>query len=565
MLAHAKALRLGLVGGLASLIGLIGCSGPNPGAEESSAASKAAAPRAEIAIASEASHTHDPAGPAETARRASSQREVPKHAELPGDAPNHGQRPHYVTAKGEGPFTISERAYRLAERRGFVRAIVHIRSRTRSDGELQPPKPVHDPGQEPPGDLEVAQDRFLSFLHDREELTPTRYTSIPYLALTLTFPEIRELAAANRVGGDFELPSGERIDFSISASPRFKRAALASGANALAQIENPFDAVLDHLQARIRGASGAGFTVVVIDDGIDPASQFIGGRVVGGHHLIDGVPAFAIADAPALDPEAGKPDKLGAWSISHGTGVASVIHAVAPEADLVSLRVDENGAFDGANLLTALVEVEQYWSKALANPVAAICLSLSEDTLEDDSTCHVPPEAEAFLDILTKLAEADFPIPVIVAAGNDGLVTTLGFPSCVSTVISVGASTDPSIDGVVDYSERASYSNWSSDLGLVAPGGGFAYDTSNGPYSIGPGTSYAAPFVAGAFALMRERSPASTSAEIFAALQARGMSVADAAAVTGAAAATVAGTPSLASRPQIQVFTALEALSTRPR
>jgi subtilisin family serine protease len=75
------------------------------------------------------------------------------------------------------------------------------------------------------------------------------------------------------------------------------------------------------------GSTGAGVTVAVVDSGIEGDHPAVGGRLVRSVRVeMDGDEPVVLDDDPV--------DVVG-----HGTACAGIIHALAPEADLVSVRV----------------------------------------------------------------------------------------------------------------------------------------------------------------------------------------------------------------------------------
>jgi thermitase len=98
---------------------------------------------------------------------------------------------------------------------------------------------------------------------------------------------------------------------------------------------------------------------------------------------------------------------------------------------------------------------------------------------------------------------------LIAAAGNDG-DATLNYPAAYANVVSV-AATD-------DRDARASFSNANADVEIAAPGVDITSTWNNGGYDTISGTSMATPHVSGVAALIRNRYPSATAAQIVAKL-----------------------------------------------
>jgi len=131
-------------------------------------------------------------------------------------------------------------------------------------------------------------------------------------------------------------------------------------------------------------------------------------------------------------------------------------------------------------------------------------------------------------------------IATVVASGNDGSTDQLSAPACISTAVSVGATTK---DDQVAY-----FSNVTPFLSLFAPGDEIISSYPGGQFAVASGTSMAAPHVAGAWAILKQAAPAAGVDEILQALANTGLMITDPRAGTGTA------------RPRIQVDLALSAL-----
>ena len=97
-------------------------------------------------------------------------------------------------------------------------------------------------------------------------------------------------------------------------------------------------------------------------------------------------------------------------------------------------------------------------------------------------------------------------IATVIASGNDGSTNQLSAPACVSSAVSVGATTKD--DRVADYSNVAPF------LSLFAPGDEIISLYPGESFTVASGTSMAAPHVAGTAALMLSLAPNASSATI---------------------------------------------------
>lgn len=231
------------------------------------------------------------------------------------------------------------------------------------------------------------------------------------------------------------------------------------------------------------GLSGAGVDVAVLDTGVDTNHPDLRGRVVEQANFTD--------DPTAADGN------------GHGTHVASIIggsgaaaggarKGVAHGARLLSGKV--LGA-DGFGQLSWVIEGMEW---AAARGADVVNLSLGGDAGKTDD-----PTAQA-LDRLTAETGTLF----VVAAGNAGPGTSnIGTPGIAASALTVGAAT---ASGQTAYfsSQGPTLGTWRVKPDLTAPGvditGAMAGSDGYMPMS---GTSQAAPHVAGAAALLRERHP----------------------------------------------------------
>ncbi|WP_053004966.1 S8 family serine peptidase [Kocuria sp. SM24M-10] len=277
-------------------------------------------------------------------------------------------------------------------------------------------------------------------------------------------------------------------------------------------------------------ATGAGQTIAVVDTGIT-AHPDLDANVLPGYDFVSTAANGRDGDGWDADPsdEGDYPDAVlcpaspmpttSTWHGTHTAGIAAAdagngqgIAGVAPDARILPVRAV------GACSLGYITDVAAgiTWASGAAvpgvpaNPNPATVINLS---LGVPGQC--PPVLQAAID--EALGRG---IPVVVAAGNQGVDAAQSAPANCAGVISV-AATD--VSGAL-----ATYSNFGS-VTLAAPGGDpYAQIVSTGnagaqapagpAYTERNGTSMAAPAVSGAVALLRERSPELGVEEIRAAL-----------------------------------------------
>ncbi|MDW3217933.1 MAG: S8 family serine peptidase [Acidimicrobiales bacterium] len=275
------------------------------------------------------------------------------------------------------------------------------------------------------------------------------------------------------------------------------------------------------------GTTGDGKVVAVIDSGVDDDHPGLIGSVIDTACYLDGVPTFASNPGVSVtelckngtrSDTSAEPCSTIPASCSHGTAVAGVISGddetlagVAPDAGIMALRVtavveglaDESDPeypysayIPEAGVLAAL---EHVYSMRSTYDIAAVNLSLGGDP----GSCT----DAAWEDVIGRLTDAG--IAVVAASGNYGWEDSITFPACLPDVISVGATT---VDG-----EVASFTSSSTELDLLAPGSPVettvlaSYDASG--FASQQGTSFSAPHVAAAFALVDDDLPGSWSVE----------------------------------------------------
>lgn len=253
--------------------------------------------------------------------------------------------------------------------------------------------------------------------------------------------------------------------------------------------------------------------VAVIDTGVDPWQPVLQGSLIAGYDFIHNIPGTA-SEWIDLDPSTAAalhPGKVGGLStgilisvnqstaaildqstaaildvtklppaFGHGTMVAGIIHLVAPTAQIMPLKAF--GA-DGSGSLSDIVRAIYY---AVDSGARVINMSFSMPTFS--------------LALMKAVNYATAHKVVCVSSvGNSGM-EIMTFPAGFSNVLGT-ASTDSN-----DF--RSLFSNFGpAVVHIAAPGENVVTVYPGGNYAVVSGTSFAAPFVSGAAAVMVQVEP----------------------------------------------------------
>ena len=281
------------------------------------------------------------------------------------------------------------------------------------------------------------------------------------------------------------------------------------------------------------GYTGAGWYVAVLDTGIRRGHEFFAGK-----SILEACRAMGRdGTGPAGDCPNGQAVQNGTGSAvhysssyegyDHGTHVAGIaagnsasLSGVAKGAGIIAVKVFSRfNASDcgGSPCVSAwdsdvIAGLDYVYSLRGGRKIAAVNLSLGNGLYFwfCDNLGY-----KAAVDLLRSAG-----IATVAATGDDGYCGHVSSPACVSTAVSVGATTKTD--------NEAWFSNWDADmLKLFAPGVSINSSTgaSNSSYESRSGTSMAAPHVTGAWALLKQAHPAAGVTDLLAALRATGKEI----------------------------------------
>ena len=281
-----------------------------------------------------------------------------------------------------------------------------------------------------------------------------------------------------------------------------------------------------------QGYSGAGQAVAILDTGVDGEHSFLKDRVVS-EACYSGSGSFESSVCPggvreSTGIQSGEPCSLG--SCFHGTAVAGVasrggtnFSGVAPESGIIAIQVFSRCP-GPVNCLTStnsdwVAGLERVLELSGGFDIAAVNMSFGEGLFSEDCDADFPAVKTAMDNLRA------FGIAPIAASGNNGSSTGIHFPSCISSAISVG-STDTGVDETT-ADEVSVFSNSSPSLDLLAPGGRINTSVPDEGFGRYSGTSFSAPHVAGAWAVLKSKAPNAAVPDLLSALKSTGVPILD--------------------------------------
>ena len=311
-------------------------------------------------------------------------------------------------------------------------------------------------------------------------------------------------------------------------------------------------------QAWAAGYDGTGMVLAIVDTGVDKTHPFLANKVVEEACYSSAVTGHSVSVCPNGQSEqtgAGAavpcPVSSSCWHGTHVAGIAAgngdqagqTFSGVAKNAHIIAVQVfsEFTNATDCGGSAPCMMAwdsdiiagLERVYTLSAQYQISSVNLSLGGGLYS--SNCDSEPE-KPIIDNLLSVGVA-----TVIAAGNNGSTNSLSSPGCISSAVSVGATTKSDV--------IASFTNAASFLSLFAPGQSITSSYPGGAYVAASGTSMATPFVTGAFAVLRQAAPNATVANLLTALEQTGVPISD----------TRSG--GTVTKPRIAIFQALQSLN----
>jgi len=418
-----------------------------------------------------------------------------------------------------GDLVMSLQSLRIkVKERGHVPVIVGLRMKTAPEAKLAQQQQASQRQR-----IASMQAAVLAELMQGRMAQVKRFRYSPFLALAATPADLERLIASDRV---------QFIAEDEAFPPLLAQSVPLVGSSS----------------SGVAGYTGTGWSVAVLDDGVQRDHPFLAGKVVQEACFSTSNTSYS---SETLCPN-GAESEIGAGAASacaecdHGTHVAGIVSGsnatssgVASGSALIAVQVFSRffGEEQCGPAVPACIKawtsdllqgLEYVFSLREQRNIAAVNMSLGGGQYQ--SYCDSSPLKPA----IDNLRAAG--IATVVASGNEGLVDALSNPACVSSAVSVGATYDAAgyanrsygwDGGISSVDAVASFSNTANMLDLYAPG---AMITASAPWDLYvsyAGTSMAAPHVAGCWAVLRQVRPDAGVDEIEQAIKSTGAPVAD--------------------------------------
>ncbi|MBZ5534757.1 MAG: S8 family serine peptidase [Acidobacteriia bacterium] len=411
---------------------------------------------------------------------------------------------------------LPKKLIREAETGQPVHIIVGLRAPFEPEGNLGVEKRIQDQRQA----IADAQEKLLNELAGYNIDSIKRFKYIPYMAFVADAAALRNLLTSGEVMSieeDIAVPAALMESVPLIGAPT----------------------------AWSKGFSGSGQTVAILDTGVDKFHPFLAGKVVSeacystndSVHLGSSLCPGGITASTAIG--SGIYCSLQIEGCDHGTHVAGIaagkgelFSGVAKDATIIAIQVFSR--FDDATVCGGsrstpcsrsytsdqILGLQRVYELASTYHIAAVNMSIGSGKYT--TNCDVQ-ELSRKLAIDNLRARG---IATIIASGNDSYIDGISAPACISSAISVG-STEDGGPGAGQSDTVSYFSNSGRILSLLAPGNSIYSSFPGARFGNDAGTSMATPHVAGAWAVLKSKSPTASVDQILSALISTGKAISD--------------------------------------
>jgi len=396
---------------------------------------------------------------------------------------------------------IADALHTKATQQGSVHVIVQLKLATQPEGKLRQLGKILFQRRQ----IAAIQSQVITELAANRPVVKRRYQFIPYLAMEVNDEALRKLAKLDRIATIQE----DRL-----LAPTLMQTVPIVQA--------------DLTQAM--GYDGAGWTVAVLDTGVEADHPFLNNKVIAEACFST---AHSCPNNSISQSGTGAAAPCNYSSVcNHGTHVAGIIagkgssfNGVAPGATLIAIQVFSkvtgppdcpgSGICVLAYTSDIVAGLEQVYQWRHRYPIAAVNMSLGGDSYSSQDQCNADdPIIKAAIDNLRSVG-----IATVIAAGNSGSANAIASPGCISSAISVGATNDSD--------QVASFSNSAPFLSLLAPGVSVYSSVTNQGFADKSGTSMATPHVAGGWAILKQFLPSAEVDRVLSVLTDSGQPIVD--------------------------------------
>lgn len=421
------------------------------------------------------------------------------------------QNPPAILASATDPAIVAQTAKLrgIVGKKATVRLVVGLRVPFAPEGGLSGVS-----GEQQRNEIASAQQTLSAQLAPSGASIHAAYTTIPFMAATVNAAGLEALLVS---------PQVISLEEDQLASPSLAQSVPLIGGDL----------------AWTRGFTGAGQHVAILDTGVDKTHSFLTGKVVSEACYSSNEPAYAASSVcpggvtASTAVGSGVNCNVGVDGCTHGTHVGGItagksvsFSGVAKEASLIAVQVFSrfevsSGYCAGSNPCALsftsdqVKGLERVYALRSTYAIAAVNMSLGGGRYYNQSSCDSETAStKAAIDNLRSVN-----IATVIASGNSYYSDSMGSPGCISTAVSVGATTKADV--------VASYSNGVSFLNLLAPGSSINSSIPGNAYASWDGTSMATPHVAGAWAVLKGAKPTASVTEVLNALYNTGVDIVD--------------------------------------